>query len=141
MSHLFFLIALKSGIMLVRSFSKLNQQLNLKRKFLVLSEPKYTHQVFKIPEANGIKLMKRLKLNFSYLNKHKFWHNIRATIDPMCSCGPEPRTTLYYFLRCNLCSEIRIEVLNDNCTLNPTLKTSSHGSCPRIFKKSKKVAK
>ena len=58
--------------MLVRSFSKLNQQLNLKRKFLVLSEPKYTHQVFKIPEANGIKLMKRLKLNFSYLNKHKF---------------------------------------------------------------------
>ena len=32
LSHLFFLIVLKSGIILVRSFGKLNQQFNLKRK-------------------------------------------------------------------------------------------------------------
>ena len=31
LSHLFFLIVLKSGIILVRSFRKLNEQFNLKR--------------------------------------------------------------------------------------------------------------
>ena len=37
LSHPFFLVMLKSGIILVRSFIKLNQQfkINLKRKFLV----------------------------------------------------------------------------------------------------------
>ena len=38
LSHLFFLI----GIILVRSFGKLNQQFNLKRKFSVSSNPKKT---------------------------------------------------------------------------------------------------
>ena len=33
---------LKSGIILVRSFGKLNQQFNLKQKFSVSSEPKKT---------------------------------------------------------------------------------------------------
>ena len=42
LSHLFFLIVLKSGIILVRSFGKLNQQFNLKRKFSVSSDPKKT---------------------------------------------------------------------------------------------------
>ena len=41
-SHLFFLIALKNGIILVRSFGKLNQQINLKRKFSLSSDPKKT---------------------------------------------------------------------------------------------------
>ena len=42
MSHLFFLIVLKSGIILVRSFGKLNQQFNLKQKFSVSSDPRKT---------------------------------------------------------------------------------------------------
>ena len=41
--HPFFLIVLKSGILiLVRSFGKSNQQFNLKQKFSVLSDPKKT---------------------------------------------------------------------------------------------------
>ena len=40
LSHPFFLIVLKSGIILVRSFRKLSQQFNLKRKFSVSSDPK-----------------------------------------------------------------------------------------------------
>ena len=42
LSHLFFLIVLQSGMILVRSFGKLNQQFNFKRKFSVSSEPKKT---------------------------------------------------------------------------------------------------
>ena len=50
----------------------------------------------------------------------------RATIDPMCSCGLEPETTLHYLLHCNLYSDLRTEVLNDVCALSPTLKNLSH---------------
>ena len=32
-----------------------------------------------------MKLFNRLALHFSYLNEYKFWHNFRATIDPMCN--------------------------------------------------------
>ena len=42
LSHPFFLIVFKSGIILARSFRKLNQQFNLKQKLSVLSGPKKT---------------------------------------------------------------------------------------------------
>ena len=42
LSHSFFLIVLKSGIILMRTFGKLNQQFNLKQKFSVSSDPKKT---------------------------------------------------------------------------------------------------
>ena len=42
LSHLFFLIVLKSGIILGRTFKNLNQQFTLKRKFSVSSDPKKT---------------------------------------------------------------------------------------------------
>ena len=42
LSHSFFHIVLKSGIILVRSFWKSNQQFNLKRKFSVSSDPRKT---------------------------------------------------------------------------------------------------
>ena len=42
LSHPFFLIVLKSGIILMRSFGKLNQQFNSKQKFSVSSDPNNT---------------------------------------------------------------------------------------------------
>ena len=42
LSFLFFFIVLKSGIILTRSFRKLNQQFNLKQKFSVSSDLKKT---------------------------------------------------------------------------------------------------
>ena len=44
----------------------------------------------------------------------------------MCSCGLEPETTLHYLLHCNLYFDLRTELLNDGCVLNPTLKNLSH---------------
>ena len=63
---------------------------------------------------------------FNHLNEHKFRHNFRATIDPMWSCGLEPKTTFHYLLHCNLYSNLRTELLNEICALNPTLKNLSH---------------
>ena len=82
--------------------------------------------MFKIQDINGIKLLNRLRLHFSNLNEHKLRHNFRATIDPMYSCGLEPETSLHYLLLCNLYSNLRTELLNDICALNPILKILSH---------------
>ena len=51
-----------------RNFVKQNQQLNLKRKFSVSSDPKK----LKIHDTNAIKLLNRLRLSFSHLNELKF---------------------------------------------------------------------
>ena len=34
-------------------------------------------------------------------------------IDPMCTCGFEPETTLHYLLQCNLYSTQRLKLLKD----------------------------
>ena len=64
-------------------------------------------------------------MNFIHLNEHKFRHNFNDTINPICSCGKEPETTLHYFLRCEFYSIYRLELLNDICDLNHSLKNIS----------------
>ena len=80
------------------------------------------NSVFAVHNINGLKLLTHLILNFSHLNEHKFRHNFNDTFDPMCSCGKEPETTLHYFLRCDFYSIYRLELLNDICALNHSLK-------------------
>ena len=82
---------------------------------------------------NGIKLLSRIRLHFRRLNDHKCWHNFRATIDPMCSCGLEPETMLHYLLRWNLYSDLWTELLNDICALNPILEKLFHEKLLNIF--------
>ena len=83
------------------------------------------NSVFAVHDINGLKLLTRLRLNFSHLNEHKFRHNFNDTINPMCSCGKEPETTLHYLLRCDFYSIYRLELLNDICALNCSLKKIS----------------
>ena len=39
------------------------------------------------------KLLTRLRLKFSHLNKNEFRHGFNDTINPMCACGTEVETT------------------------------------------------
>ena len=71
------------------------------------------NSIFAIHDINVVKLLNRLTLNYSYLNKHKFRHNLNGIIYTMCSCGVKPERTLHYLLRCDLSSTYRLELLND----------------------------
>ena len=51
----------------------------------------------------------------------------------MCSCGKEHETTLNYLLRCDLYSICRLELLNDVCALNGSLKNSSEEKLLKIL--------
>ena len=68
------------------------------------------NSVFEVHDINGVKLLTRLRLDFNHLNEHKFRHNFNDIINPMCSCGKEPETTLHYLFRCDLYSIYRLEL-------------------------------
>ena len=121
----FFPYCIKEWNHLSDELRKIKSTVQFKTKILSFIRPK-ENSIFKIHDINGIKLLNRLRLHFSHLNEHKFRHNFRDTIDPMCSCGIEPETALHYLLDCNLYSDLRTELLNDICVLNPTLKNLSH---------------
>ena len=40
--------------------------------------------LFAIYDPAGVKLLSRLWLKFSYLNEHKFRHNFRDALSPVC---------------------------------------------------------
>ena len=68
------------------------------------------NSVFEVHDINGVTLLTRLRLDFNHLNEHKFRHNFNDIINPMCSCGKEPETTLHYLFRCDLYSIYRLEL-------------------------------
>ena len=91
------------------------------------------NSVFEVHDIKDVKLLTRLRLDFIHLNEHKFRHNFNDVINPMCSCGKEPETILHYLLRCDLYSIYRLELLNDVCALNGSLKNSSEEKLLKIL--------
>ena len=57
------------------------------------------NSLFGIHDILGVKLLTRLRLNFSHLNEHKFRHNFKDTINPMCSCGSDIESTMHFLLK------------------------------------------
>ena len=68
-----------------------------------------------------MKYLNRLRLNFSHLNEHKFHHNFRDTVNPLCCCNTETETTGHYLLRCDLFSEQRTKPFENLRNLDNTL--------------------
>ena len=71
------------------------------------------NSVFSIRDAKGLKLLTRLRLGLSHLNEHKFNHNFRDTLNPLCSCSLETESVGHYFLRCHYYNRIRTTLMNN----------------------------
>ena len=71
------------------------------------------NSVYNIHDPHGLKLLTRLRVNFSHLREHKFNHNFLDTLNPLCSCGLEIESTKHYILRCTFYTCIR-KTLIDN---------------------------
>ena len=80
------------------------------------------NSAFAIHDNNGIKLLTRLRRNFSHLNKHKFRQNFLGTLNPMCSCGSEPDTTAHFLLCCQNHVMNRSKLLKNVDNLDQTLQ-------------------
>ena len=71
----------------------------------------------------GLKLLTRLRLGLSHLRYHKFKHNFLDTINPLCSCGCNIKTSLHFLLYCQNFMECRKTLLSKISEINSELIT------------------
>ena len=81
--------------------------------------------MFSICDHLVVKLLTRLRLQFSHLNEHKFRHGFNDTLDPICACRNEIETTEHYFVRCHLYSDQRKELFKSLEKLDPCFQELS----------------
>jgi len=79
-------------------------------KNLIINK-KIENSIFSVYDPSGIKLLTRLRLQFSHLNEHKFRHGFTDIINPLCACGKELETNEHFLLRCQLYTAQRLELL------------------------------
>ena len=70
---------------------------SFKNKFLI-SIRSFAKYAFDIHNPLGNKLLTRLRLGLSHLHDHKFRHCFQDTLNPLCECGKDVKSTLHFFL-------------------------------------------
>ena len=78
--------------------------------------------LFSIHDPVGVKLLTRLQLQFSHLKEHKFCHNFKDYVSPMCDWGAETETTSHFFLRCQFIANERQKLRDDVYQLHASIK-------------------
>ena len=71
------------------------------------------NETFSIYDLLGIKLLNRLRIDFSHLNKHKLRHNFADTLNLLCSRSLETESTAHFFQRCQISTNICITLMNE----------------------------
>ena len=82
--------------------------------------------IFNCHNSSGIKLITRLRLDFSHLREHKFKHNFQDTLNPICSCVENIETTTHYLLHCP-------NYLNERMTLWNNLQNTDENILENIL--------
>ena len=67
-----------------------------------------------------MKLLSRLRLQFTHLKEHNFRHGFNDTVNPLRPCGTDVETTEHFLLRCHCFSTQRSELLNYLYRLDPS---------------------
>ena len=58
------------------------------------------NSMFKIHDPLGVKLLTRLRVGLSHLNKHRFRHNFQDRLNTICSCSLDVESNIHFFLHC-----------------------------------------
>ena len=128
----FFPYCIKIWLKLCDGIRSTESSKQFKKTILDFIRPK-ENSIYAIHDTSGLKLLTRLRLNFSHLNEHKFRHNFKGTINPMRSSGFEPETTDHYLLSCKLYTELRLDLLNDIYTIKQSLKNFSEDQLVNVL--------
>ena len=75
------------------SFIRTSETFMLFRKRLLEFIRPEANIIFNIHSPMGTKYLTRLRLGFSHSKEHKFEHNFQDSVDPLCSCGIETKST------------------------------------------------
>ena len=74
---------------------------------------KQENSVFSIYNPLDVKLLIRVRFQFSHLKEQKFGHGFGDTITTMCACESEVETTEHFLLHCHRCSSQRLELFEN----------------------------
>ena len=69
--------------------------------------------IYNVFNPQGLKFLTRLRLGLSHLNEHRFRHNFKDCINPLCSCSLEVENTLHFFLHCHHYSTLFMGLMNE----------------------------
>ena len=83
---------------------------NFKIKLLKLIRP-LPKPVYSIYDPIGLAILTQLRVGLSKLNSHKFRHNFRETINPMCPSNDGIEDTEHYLLLCRSYVGLRCDLL------------------------------
>ena len=62
--------------------------------------------------SQGLKFLTRLLLGLSHLNEHRFRHNFKDCMNPLCSYSLEVENAIHFFLRCHHYSTFHMGLIN-----------------------------
>ena len=109
--NLFFPYTIEAWYSLDPSIVNSNSLEVFKNKLLYFIRP-VQRTIYNVFDPQGLKFLSRLRLGLSPLNEHRFRHNFKDCINPLCSCSLEVENTLHFFLHCHHYSTFRIGLMN-----------------------------
>ena len=86
--------------------------LPFKNVFLKIGRPT-PKPVYDINDHNGLRLLTRLRLGLSHLNEHKFNHNFKDCVNPLCPCSLQVESVSHFF-----CTVITSQILEKPTLMN-----------------------
>ena len=90
-----------------------------KNKLISLIRPP-PKPVDSIHDPRGLAILTQLRVGLSMLNLHKFRHNFRDTLNPMCPSNDGVEDTEHFLLHCHSYDAYRTDLLDSvNSTLQP----------------------
>ena len=128
----FFPSALRDWFKLDESIRNSESTSIFKNKLLSFIRPVQS-SIYNIFDQIGIKLLTRLRLEFSHLNEHRFRHNFENRLNPLCSCSLETEDTLHYLLHCHHFSMYREDLMNSVKSVYNNFESLSDNAKKDVF--------
>ena len=81
----------------------------------------------------GVRLLNRLRLDFSHFSEHKFKYNFANILNPLCSCSFKTEDAEHYFLRCQKILSFRTTAINNLNNINTAIASLKSNDLPRVI--------
>ena len=89
--------------------------------------------VYDLHNPLGLRLLTRLRLGLSHLNEHKFNHNFKNCVNPLCTCSLEIESASHFFLHCDHYNNIRSTLLNKLNSLDGNILKLPDTTLPNLI--------
>ena len=79
------------------------------------------NSIFHICNSLGLTHLTRMRVGLSHLHEHRFWHNFRDSLNPICNRSNAIESTKHYLLHCSNFKNERQSLLQNVRIVNPNL--------------------